>query len=126
MYENQDEIGHALHKVFKEGKIKREDVWITSKVAPPSTFPQGMLIIKASWQQTLHGHAKETSGVVPCSMAEARSICQKHCAKIAASEKTGAPCLPCCHWLAAAGMLHEKFLLYMSSPGKRPICLHCP
>ncbi|KAK9908006.1 hypothetical protein WJX75_001418 [Coccomyxa subellipsoidea] len=32
IYENQDEIGHALHKVFKEGKIKREDVWITSNL----------------------------------------------------------------------------------------------
>lgn len=44
MYDNQDEIGRALHKVFKEGKIKREHVWITSKVAPPSTFSQGALI----------------------------------------------------------------------------------
>ncbi len=33
MYENQAEIGHALQKVFKEGKIKRDDVWITSKVS---------------------------------------------------------------------------------------------
>lgn len=32
MYGNQAEIGHALQRVFTEGRIKREDVWITSKV----------------------------------------------------------------------------------------------
>jgi diketogulonate reductase-like aldo/keto reductase len=32
MYGNQAEIGTALTKVFKEGKVKREDVWMTSKV----------------------------------------------------------------------------------------------
>jgi len=33
MYRNEDEIGQALTAVFKDGKIKREDVFITSKVA---------------------------------------------------------------------------------------------
>ena len=32
MYGNQAEIGQALAKVFKEGKVKREDIWMTSKV----------------------------------------------------------------------------------------------
>ena len=32
MYGNQAEIGQALTAVFKEGKVKREDVWMTSKV----------------------------------------------------------------------------------------------
>lgn len=32
MYGNQAEIGIALTQVFKEGKVKREDVWMTSKV----------------------------------------------------------------------------------------------
>ena len=32
MYGNQAEIGEALTAVFKEGKVKREDVWMTSKV----------------------------------------------------------------------------------------------
>ena len=36
MYGNQPEIGEALTAVFKEGKVKREDVWMTSKVR---TFP---------------------------------------------------------------------------------------
>lgn len=31
-YGNEKEIGQALNKVFSEGKIKREDVWITSKL----------------------------------------------------------------------------------------------
>ncbi|CAL5229701.1 g13073 [Coccomyxa viridis] len=32
MYGNQAEIGEALTAVFKEGKVKREDVWMTSKL----------------------------------------------------------------------------------------------
>lgn len=29
---NEDEVGEALKEVFSEGKIKREDVFITSKL----------------------------------------------------------------------------------------------
>ncbi|CAK0784459.1 hypothetical protein CVIRNUC_007663 [Coccomyxa viridis] len=32
MYGNQAEIGQAMTEVFKEGKVKREDVWMTSKL----------------------------------------------------------------------------------------------
>lgn len=32
IYDNETEIGEAFSKVFSEGKIKREDVWITSKL----------------------------------------------------------------------------------------------
>ena len=35
MYGNQDEIGNALAKLMKEGVVKREDVWITSKACTP-------------------------------------------------------------------------------------------
>jgi len=31
-YGNENEVGEAFEKVFSEGKIKREDVWITSKL----------------------------------------------------------------------------------------------
>lgn len=31
-YGNEDEIGEVLTEVFKEGKLKREDVFITSKL----------------------------------------------------------------------------------------------
>ena len=31
MYGNQEEIGAALERLFSEGTIKREDMWITSK-----------------------------------------------------------------------------------------------
>ena len=31
-YGNETEVGNALQNVFKEGKIKREDVWVTSKL----------------------------------------------------------------------------------------------
>ena len=32
VYGNEAEIGEALAEVFKEGKVKREDLWITSKL----------------------------------------------------------------------------------------------
>ncbi|KAJ5077847.1 aldo/keto reductase [Anaeramoeba ignava] len=31
-YENEDEIGEILKETFDQGKIKREDIWITSKL----------------------------------------------------------------------------------------------
>lgn len=31
-YGNEKEVGEAFHKVFSEGKVNREDVWITSKL----------------------------------------------------------------------------------------------
>ena len=32
IYMNEAEIGSALQEVFKEGKVKREDIFITSKL----------------------------------------------------------------------------------------------
>ena len=32
IYMNEAEIGEVLHEVFKEGKVKREDIFITSKL----------------------------------------------------------------------------------------------
>lgn len=32
MYGNQDGVGRTFTKLFKEGTIKREDIWVTSKV----------------------------------------------------------------------------------------------
>lgn len=32
VYQNEDEIGGVLSEAFKEGSIKREDVFITSKL----------------------------------------------------------------------------------------------
>ena len=36
MYGNQDEIGRALDKLFSEGVVKRQDLWVTSKACTPS------------------------------------------------------------------------------------------
>ena len=33
MYRNEDEIGEVLQKLFKEGVVKREDLYITSKLS---------------------------------------------------------------------------------------------
>ena len=32
LYLNEAEIGEALQEVYKEGKVKREDIFITSKL----------------------------------------------------------------------------------------------
>lgn len=32
LYENEEEIGFALKKIFEDGIVKREDLWITSKL----------------------------------------------------------------------------------------------
>ena len=32
IYGNEREIGEALAKAFKEGLVKREDIWVTSKL----------------------------------------------------------------------------------------------
>lgn len=32
VYQNEDEIGDMLTEVFKEGKVQRQDVFITSKL----------------------------------------------------------------------------------------------
>jgi alcohol dehydrogenase (NADP+) len=49
-YDNQKEIGHVLKEIFSEGKIKREDVFITSKLPAPNMKPDG---IAAKLNETL-------------------------------------------------------------------------
>ena len=41
-YGNHDEVGKAFKKVFGEGKVKREDVWITTKLNNPDHEPSGV------------------------------------------------------------------------------------
>jgi len=38
-YDNQKEIGEALHEIYAEGKISRKDIFITSKLKPVLTGP---------------------------------------------------------------------------------------
>jgi len=49
-YDNQKEIGAVLKEIFSEGKIKREDVFITSKLPAPNMTPNG---IAAKLDETL-------------------------------------------------------------------------
>jgi len=49
-YENQKEIGQALSEVWKEGKIKREDVFITSKLWASRMKPD---LVPKQFEQTL-------------------------------------------------------------------------
>jgi len=41
-YENEHEVGKALEEVFAEGKIKRSDVFITSKIQSSALEPSGI------------------------------------------------------------------------------------
>lgn len=49
-YGNEAEIGEALDEVFSKGKIKREEVWITSKLWNDSHLPED---VKPALQKTL-------------------------------------------------------------------------
>ncbi|KAL9968667.1 hypothetical protein ACROYT_G020783 [Oculina patagonica] len=42
-YQNEDEIGETFTEVFKEGKVKREDVFVTSKLWCNSHDPEDVL-----------------------------------------------------------------------------------
>ncbi len=42
-YGNEAEIGEALAEIFKEGKVKREDLWITSKLWNDSHLKQDVI-----------------------------------------------------------------------------------
>jgi diketogulonate reductase-like aldo/keto reductase len=40
VYDNEAEIGRTLAEIFKEGKVKREDLFITSKLAVQKMNPK--------------------------------------------------------------------------------------
>lgn len=39
-YENEAQVGKALHAIFENGKVKREDLWITSKIWSDNHQPE--------------------------------------------------------------------------------------
>jgi len=43
VYENEPEVGEALHKAFTDGLVKREDLWVTSKLWNNSHHPADVL-----------------------------------------------------------------------------------
>ena len=57
MYGNQAEIGQAMTEVFKEGKVKRDEVWMTSKVCgrvPPLHLRSSDLFTDQRRGQSMH------------------------------------------------------------------------
>ncbi len=60
MYGNQDEIGRALDKLFSEGVVKRQDLWVTSKACTPSllTLPCSL----HDWAAALHVRCAQLLG----------------------------------------------------------------
>ncbi|PQJ32097.1 aldehyde oxidoreductase [Nonlabens arenilitoris] len=51
IYGNEKEIGEAFNEVFSKGEIKREDVWITSKLWNNAHLPQD---VEPAMKQTLN------------------------------------------------------------------------
>lgn len=47
VYGNEPEVGAALKEVFSEGKVKREDIFITSKVLVLSLSPIYSTVLKS-------------------------------------------------------------------------------
>jgi alcohol dehydrogenase (NADP+) len=43
IYKNEKEIGEALHKAFRDGLVKREGLWVTSKLWNDSHLPEHVL-----------------------------------------------------------------------------------
>lgn len=43
VYNNEPEIGKAFSEIFKEGKVKREDLWITSKLSAMCMHPDEVI-----------------------------------------------------------------------------------
>lgn len=43
-YKNEAEVGEALSEAFKEGLVKREDLFVTTKVPPPPSFYLSLIL----------------------------------------------------------------------------------
>lgn len=50
VYENEKEVGQAIKKVIDSGKMKREDIWVTSKLWNTMRAPES---IKPALEKTL-------------------------------------------------------------------------
>ena len=63
MYGNQDEIGRALDKLFSEGVVKRQDLWVTSK-ARPLTLADVCRLIACQSRKRKHQRSKMLSSAL--------------------------------------------------------------
>ena len=63
MYGNQDEIGTALEKLFSEGVVRRQDIWVTSKARHRSHPDESHLLGEC---MVPHARLCRAAGVAGC------------------------------------------------------------
>jgi len=80
VYDNEPEIGKALTEVYAEGKIKREDIFITSKLNARTMVPSGIAKVvdkTLSDLQTTYLDLYLIHQPVPCKVVDGKAVPQR-------------------------------------------------